>query len=213
MSSLRHANPDKGQLQLVGQEAEQLQKDALLARRAGEHGIQLVNDDHPRPELAQQSDDRLAQVRVSGEVTGRGRVQGSQQLVQKLSLGWLVRHQHDHHRPPLRSTDVVVTRRQLPLELADQHGLAHPALANEQDVLHPLPGWLGCGLVQIAEHAVRLGMLHPAFSADVGDPLLHAQRRQRPDVLWKMRVARIRHQNSTPLVSPSAGIGTRASVS
>ncbi len=31
--------------------------------------------------------------------------------------------------------------------------------------------------------------------------------------LDELRVARIRHQNSTPLVSPSAGIGTRASVS
>ena len=43
----------------------------------------------------------------------------------------------------------------------------HPALADEQDVLHPVTLWLDQGLMEVAENTIRCGALHPALCTDV----------------------------------------------
>lgn len=148
-----------------------------------------------------------------GEVPGRGRVQGLEQLGEKRCLGRLGRHEHDDDGHQLDAGRIVEARHRLALELADQHGLAHPALAGQQDVLHPLPPRLRARLLQVAKNAFSRGVLHPALGADVHDPRLRIERCDRPHILRQVRKLAScgHHQNSTPLVSPFRGIGTRAS--
>ena len=126
----------------------------------------------------------------------------------------MVRHQHHDDRPALNTGDVVERGRILPLEFPDEHRLAHPALADQQDVFHPFSRRLRQSLLHIAEDAIRCGVLHPTLGTDVSNPGLGIESCDRPHVVRKMsELGRRHHQNSTPLVSPSAGMGTLASAS
>ena len=135
---------------------------------------------------------------------GRRRVQREQQLIEEPGLGRMMRHQHHDHGPALNSGDVIELSHGLPIEFPDQHRLAHPAFAHQQDVLHALARRLHERLMQVAEDTFRRSVLHPPFGPDVRDPRLRIERGDRPHVLREMReLGHRHHQNSTPLVSPS----------
>jgi hypothetical protein len=49
-----------------------------------------------------------------------------------------MRHQHNDDRTALDAASIVKCSYCLPFEFPDQHRLAHPAFADEEDVLHAL---------------------------------------------------------------------------
>jgi len=171
MASRASATPKqtKQELQLVPQVAQRVEHDALLAMRAGQDVVDLVDDEHLDADGAQQPQRRLLQLDHARPGAGRRQVEGREELGIEAALARLAGHLQCQHRDPLDPGLGIEARRVVGAEALHEHGLAHAAVAVDRDRGHARCAREGDEPVQRAQGVLGTRVEHPALAQDGTD--------------------------------------------
>lgn len=185
---------DQRDPKIVGEEPDGVQEDPLLPKAPGEHGVNLIDDEHARAHAAQQpAADLLLPVRRPIDRTRRA--ERCQQLAVDIPFDRLGRHLHRHHRHGGDPGALVETCGMVAQEFADDLGLAHAGVAVEQQARHAVPRRVGQKVLQAAERDPGLVEVQPPVRPDPGDPLRIGKLRLA--AIWRQEVRVVAHDHSS----------------
>ena len=163
-------------MQIVGKEPERVEEATLLPERAGQHGVDLIDDQQTQSELAC----KLSGTRAHADdrkTRGDHRAEGHQKLFAEVLLERLGRHLHRDDRNPRRAVDLVEHGRMVANELLDDVRFPHAWRSREQKAGHAVSRRKREQFFEVLQCLICAGVVDPAILPDPVNPLVGGFRR------------------------------------
>ena len=190
----RGARADERHLELVGEQPDDVQEDALLPLAADQQGVDLVDDEHARADDPHRVP-RHAPGADAAHLAGQRYAERSEQLFVELDLGRLRRQLHHDDRRLRDAEPPVDDPRMLAAELLEDHRLAHAGPAVDEEAGHAVALRVGQQVVHRLQRHLGGRVADPSLGADPLDALVVGQGRQR--AMARVEVLVVRHDHSS----------------
>src|SRR5208337_1769328 len=185
LPSFHDPKTNQRQFQFVAQVAQRVEDDALFAPGRRENVMDLVQDQHLDPEIAQKADCGPLELDDRGARVLR-RAQDREDLCEEPAFVWSPRQFYDQQFDSWRARPIAGVQRVVILEFLYQHGLAHAAVAIDSERRHPCcPRMFEQG-VEMSQYFYSFGIGDPALRADEIDALVDALSQNGAGVIRQM---------------------------
>jgi hypothetical protein len=193
LARLVRSGTDQRHPQIIGEKADRVQEDPLLPIGAGEHRVDLVDDQQPGAHGPEQLPAMTAC--SLDPAAAFGRPKRPKQLVVELILVRLRRHLKGHDRRSGDPRAVIEDRRMIAHELGDDLGLADPGVAKDQHTRHAISPGIGEEILEPPQRPLGHPEIDPAIGADPFDALVIGK--ARASLVGRMQVLEAHDHSST----------------